>query len=801
MEVKFTFAKGDVRLPEVLVKNSFKEFAEFIIAQKAEIAISAEMNREQKRAEKAKLFWFASPMKKSGIQRIKKNMAPCAFGCGDIDESTPGAINALMPVLSRYSMLTYQTASHTAESPRVRYVCEFSRLVEPKERKAISESVETLLLQEAGFTLQGVESNIKAKWVKGDDYLICDRGVYNEQSYLYCPDKSAECHYYEGEVINVDALPLPEIALVSKKGKATSDTTTQSDDFADFDDLETFDECLISDIRSALWYPEILKLAHNDHQWISNGYRLASLKNTELEDEARALWVEWSLTAADYYPDEQLDEVAANRWDNDLEPNGSSYRGIFFEAQKLGWKNPAALRLKAENIGKMAASERGELLAEYYGQIRLKDEDSERVYYYNGKIWEYLPDIVLRRQLAKMFIDNDATYTNNAISAAVEAMKLAIPVMGETSRFLIGFSNGVYDLTQKSFRPHSAIDWLTNHNNIEFTSPLPNENYQDHAPNFYKWLSQSSGGKNEYMERIKAALFMVLANRYDWQLFLEITGPGGSGKSVFTGIAALLAGHHNTASGSVRDLDIPRERDSFVGKSLIILPDQERYSGSGAGLKAITGGDPVKVDPKHVRPFETVIEGVVMATNNEPMRFNEHQGGIARRQVIFPFTSQVKEKDIDNQLLEKIKAELPVIVRGLLAEFDKPEDAKCLLLAQRNSAEALKVKQETNPLYGFCSYLKALMLVNGMYMGTATPPFYPRTHLYHAYLAYMDAHGHKYVLSLTDFGLKLPNILKESGIELVKKKQNTGYRYNVALTDDADEWIINDFYDEDNLTV
>ncbi len=29
---------------------------------------------------------------------------------------------------------------------------------------------------------------------------------------------------------------------------------------------------------------------------------------------------------------------------------------------------------------------------------------------------------------------------------------------------------------------------------------------------------------------ILAALFMVLANRYDWQLFLEVTGPGGSGK-------------------------------------------------------------------------------------------------------------------------------------------------------------------------------------------------------------------------------------------------------------------------------
>ncbi len=49
-------------------------------------------------------------------------------------------------------------------------------------------------------------------------------------------------------------------------------------------------------------------------------------------------------------------------------------------------------------------------------------------------------------------------------------------------------------------------------------------------------------GNHDKQERILAALFMVLANRYDWQLFLEVTGPGGSGKSVMAAIARLLAG-------------------------------------------------------------------------------------------------------------------------------------------------------------------------------------------------------------------------------------------------------------------
>jgi putative DNA primase/helicase len=57
---------------------------------------------------------------------------------------------------------------------------------------------------------------------------------------------------------------------------------------------------------------------------------------------------------------------------------------------------------------------------------------------------------------------------------------------------------------------------------------------------------------------ILAALFMVLANRYDWQLFLEVTGPGGSGKSILAEIATMLAGEDNATSATIETLESPR---------------------------------------------------------------------------------------------------------------------------------------------------------------------------------------------------------------------------------------------------
>ncbi len=59
-------------------------------------------------------------------------------------------------------------------------------------------------------------------------------------------------------------------------------------------------------------------------------------------------------------------------------------------------------------------------------------------------------------------------------------------------------------------------------------------------------------GNHDKQERILAALFIMLANCYDWQLFLEVTGPDGSSKSV---MASLLAGKDNITLATIDTLE------------------------------------------------------------------------------------------------------------------------------------------------------------------------------------------------------------------------------------------------------
>ncbi|SES67424.1 putative DNA primase/helicase [Thorsellia anophelis DSM 18579] len=109
-------------------------------------------------------------------------------------------------------------------------------------------------------------------------------------------------------------------------------------------------------------------------------------------------------------------------------------------------------------------------------------------------------------------------------------------------------------------------------------------------------------------------------------------------------------------------LENPRERALVVGYSLIIMPDQTRYVGDGSGLKAITGGDEVAIDPKHKQPYSTRIQAVVIAVNNNAMSFSDRSGGISRRRVIFNFSEVIPEKERDPLLRDKIAKELPIII-------------------------------------------------------------------------------------------------------------------------------------------
>ncbi|HCM6056487.1 TPA: toprim domain-containing protein [Klebsiella aerogenes] len=439
----------------------------------------------------------------------------------------------------------------------------------------------------------------------------------------------------------------------------------------------------------------------------------------------------------------------------------------------------------------MSTSEKAMRVHEHYGEALAVDANGQLLSRYEAGIWKIIPPSDFARDVAGLFQRLRAPFSSGKIASVVETLKLIIPQQDAPARRLIGFRNGVLDTATGTFSPHHKSHWLRTLCDVDFTPPVEGETLETHAPDFWRWLDRAAGGRPEKRDVILVALFMVLANRYDWQLFLEVTGPGGSGKSILAEIATMLAGEDNATSATIETLESPRERAALIGFSLIRLPDQEKWSGDGAGLKAITGGDAVSVDPKYKDAYSTHIPAVILAVNNSPMRFTDRSGGVSRRRVILHLPEQIAPEERDPKLKDKIARELAVIVRQLMQQFSDPMAARTLLQSQQNSDEALSIKRDADPTFDFCGYLEALPEPDGMFMGNANIiPRQPRLYLYHAYLVYMEAHGYKNTLSLTMFGKGLSAMLKEYGMNYDKRRTNQGMQTNLTLREESNaDWL------------
>ncbi|WP_241623186.1 primase-helicase zinc-binding domain-containing protein [Rosenbergiella australiborealis] len=439
----------------------------------------------------------------------------------------------------------------------------------------------------------------------------------------------------------------------------------------------------------------------------------------------------------------------------------------------------------------MSVDAKATAIAEHYHNNLAIDESGEILSRYEGGAWKVITGNQFERDVVQLYQAIGASFSAGKISALISTLKLILPQQKAPSRQLIGFLNGVLDTQSGTFKPHQRQNWLRTVNNVAYTTPLPEESIETNAPHFWKWLNFAAANNTVKRDVILAALFMVLANRYDWQLFLEITGPGGTGKSLLSEIATMLAGKDNTFSAKIENLELSRERAPIVGRSLILLPDQEKWSGDGAGIKAITGGDAVSVDPKYKDAYSAHIPAVIIASNNNPMRFTDRSGGISRRRVILHFAQIIPARERDHQLADKIREELPIIVRQLMKRFADPNQAKTLLQNHQNSPEAIGIKREADPMADFCGYLFSTPEATGLYMGNASiRPMQPRRYLYHAYLTFMEANNFRNPLSMKSFSQALESILREYGFKYVSRRTKNGIQTNLDLKEESNgDWL------------
>jgi putative DNA primase/helicase len=286
------------------------------------------------------------------------------------------------------------------------------------------------------------------------------------------------------------------------------------------------------------------------------------------------------------------------------------------------------------------------LLQTYGGSLRYSRMHNQ-FFMYGYKhpgLWSSLGELDMKGRIREdleaikvSFLPNG--YTINTINDIFAQLKITLMFEDwhEGSDYLL-FSNGILDVQERTLLPFNREMYMTQRFPYEY-------NPSAECEEIVKWLKQTQDGDWGRVQVLRAWLRAVLLGCSDIQKFVEIVGPGKSGKSTYANLAHALVGDENATISSLEHLEKNRfETANLYKKKLLLFNDVERYGGSVSVLKALTGGDLLRNEQKFQtdaqKPFK--FGGLVMITANEPIQTTDPTSGLARRRLTIPFNNPFK---------------------------------------------------------------------------------------------------------------------------------------------------------------
>lgn len=275
------------------------------------------------------------------------------------------------------------------------------------------------------------------------------------------------------------------------------------------------------------------------------------------------------------------------------------------------------------------------------------------------------------------FMDCQGWKAARAVGAVNDLMAAFRRMVGELPpadlRGLVPCRNGVLRVADGALLPHDPT------RGNRWALPFDWAPQVDPGP-IRSFLLEALGGEED------VALFRAFAQSAALgirrKLFLEVTGPADSGKSVVASLLTALVGLRNTCAMSLDRLEAPDARFETLrlrGKRLAIFSEAQRYAGPLETLKALTGGDLIRAERKGSNALcDFYFDGAVLVIGNAPIRPADTSAAAInrRRSLITPrAVPPAQQRPLLDRRGEEWEGELAPHLPGLLAwALAMPED-------------------------------------------------------------------------------------------------------------------------------
>lgn len=349
-------------------------------------------------------------------------------------------------------------------------------------------------------------------------------------------------------------------------------------------------------------------------------------------------------------------------------------------------KNVAQPKVKGTSQNEIALT-----LAQRHGKTFRFDSESNEWRTYKDGMWSRTKNLSVQTAIQNSlneFLNGEYTYN---FLAGVQKLLMGYVATSKFDNAVcpdhIPLQNGVLNLKTRELLPHSPEFLLT------WQLPYRYEPEATCQP-ILDWLSWACGDDST-VELIRAFFYAVLTGRSDLQRFLEIDGPGGTGKGTLLRLLVDLLGERNVYSTEVDQLEKNRfETAAIQGKRLVMLTDAKDYGGEGNVLKALTGQDWLRKEKKNKQQEEPfVFGGLVVVAANRPITFKDTSSAIPRRRISISF-DRVAPVNERRDLSTEFRPLIPGLLNWVLS-IDPVEAVSLLRDTENLCSNANSAKKET----------------------------------------------------------------------------------------------------------
>ena len=232
----------------------------------------------------------------------------------------------------------------------------------------------------------------------------------------------------------------------------------------------------------------------------------------------------------------------------------------------------------------------------------------------------------------------------------------------------------VIEVTEDGYmvRPALRTDYIT----MEGNFVLPDKDDDREPEVFNKVITDIADGRKHFFEYLKWLLATWIFKSNQTQDLFILQGPGGTGKGTLLTIVQNAIGDmcHPVSATTFNNFSLGKL--PVINPSAIVFDEVGNIKKLQLVINQLTdGGLKMQLEAKNIQQTSYLYRGhVIILCNGSP---GITQEGTSRRQVGVPFRKQFYSVDVDGkktediEIRDKLRAEMPYIIRDLLAYIHK----------------------------------------------------------------------------------------------------------------------------------